>query len=254
MNPVVVRNLEIGVGMPKICVPIIEKKERDIIEFVRQLQDLPVDFVEWRADWFEGIENWDSVRIVLLQLRAILGDMPLLFTFRTRNEGGERELPYHQYAELLRQVAESKTADLIDVELFVDEKVADLIDALHAQGTKVIASNHDFVATPEQEEIVRRLCLMQEAGADIAKIALMPQNEDDVKTLLAATREMATFHTTTPVITMSMGELGVVSRVMGEKVGSAVTFGCVGQASAPGQMSVDILKEIMENFHRNEKQ
>lgn len=254
MNPVVVRGVEIGTGMPKICVPIIEKSEHEIIEFVRQICDLPVDLVEWRADWFEGIENWDSVRIVLLQLRAVLGDMPLLFTFRTRNEGGEREVPYHQYTELLQQVAASKTVDLIDVEMFADEQVTDLIATIQQQGVKVVASNHDFVKTPEQEEIVRRLCLMQEAGADIAKIAVMPQNEDDVKILLAATQEMATFHADTPVITMSMGELGVVSRVMGEKVGSAVTFGCVGQASAPGQMSVDILKEILEIFHRKEKQ
>ena len=254
MNPVIVRQLEIGVGMPKICVPIVEKKEHDIIEFVRQLRDLPVDLVEWRADWFDGIDDWDSVRIVLLQLRAMLGDMPLLFTFRTRKEGGERELPYHQYAELLRQVAESKTADLIDVELFANETVSELIDVVHKQGVKVIASNHDFVETPEQEEIVRRLCLMQEAGADIAKIAVMPQNEDDVKLLLEATQEMSNFHADTPVITMSMGELGVVSRVIGEKIGSAVTFGCVGQASAPGQMSVDLLRELLEILHRKEKQ
>lgn len=254
MNPVIIRELEIGAGMPKICVPVIEKKERDIIEFVRQLRDLPLDFVEWRADWFEGVENWESVRIVLLQLRAMLGDMPLLFTFRTKKEGGERELPYPQYAELLKRVADSKTADMIDVELFADEKVAELIDVIHKQGVKVIASNHDFLETPRQTEIVRRLCLMQEAGADIAKIAVMPQNEDDVKILLAATKEMADFHAETPIITMSMGELGTVSRVSGEKFGSAVTFGCVGQPSAPGQMAVEVLKEILEILHRNEKQ
>lgn len=254
MNPVLVRELEIGVGMPKICVPITDTTERAIVESARIMHDFPVDLVEWRADWFEGIDDWESVRSVLLQLRAVLADLPLLFTFRTKNEGGEREISYAQYDELLRKVAASKVVDLIDVEMFVDERVASLIHEIHQHGVKVVGSNHDFVKTPKQEEIVRRLCFMQESVADIAKISVMPQTEDDVKVLLMATQEMATKHTETPVITMAMGELGVVSRVSGEKFGSAVTFGTVGKASAPGQMPVDELKEILEILHRKEKQ
>ena len=245
MNPVLVRELEIGVGMPKICVPITDTTERAIVESARIMHNFPVDLVEWRADWFEGIDDWESVRSVLLQLRAVLADLPLLFTFRTKNEGGEREISYAQYDELLRKVAASKVVDLIDVEMFVDERVASIIHEIH---------QHDFVKTPKQEEIVRRLCFMQESAADIAKIAVKPQTEDDVKVLLMATLEMATKHPETPVITMAMGELGVVSRVSGEKFGSAVTFGTVGKASAPGQMPVDELKEILEILHRKEKQ
>ena len=254
MNPVLVRELEIGVGMPKICVPITDTTERMIVESARTMHNFPVDLVEWRADWFEGIDDWEAVRSVLLQLRAVLADVPLLFTFRTKNEGGEREISYAQYDELLRKVAASKVVDLIDVEIFVDDRVPTLINEIHQHGVKVIASNHDFVKTPKQEEIVRRLCFMQEATADIAKIAVMPQTEDDVKVLLMATQEMATKHAETPVITMAMGELGVVSRVSGEKFGSSVTFGTVGKASAPGQMPVDELKEILEILHRKEKQ
>ena len=83
MNPVLVRELEIGVGMPKICVPITDTTERAIVESARIMHNFPVDLVEWRADWFEGIDDWESVRSVLLQLRSVLANIPLLFTFRT---------------------------------------------------------------------------------------------------------------------------------------------------------------------------
>ena len=124
------------------------------------------------------------------------------------------------------------------------EEVASTIELAHENGVKVVMCNHDFDATPSQEEIVRRLSLMEEKGADICKIAVMPQSNKDVLTLLAATAEMKE-KATRPLITMSMGALGMVSRVSGEAFGSAATFGAAKQASAPGQVPVSVLREIL---------
>ena len=90
---------------------------------------------------------------------------------------------------------------------------------------------------------------MQQAGADLPKLAVMPRCRTDVLELLAATAEMADLHPETPVITMSMGVLGAVSRLAGETFGSAMTFANPGQASAPGQVSLDIVNEVLDALH-----
>ena len=86
-------------------------------------------------------------------------------------------------------------------------------------------SNHDFFKTPYKEEIISRLCAMQEKGADIPKIAVMPQSKKDVLTLLSATNEMAEEYATPPFFTMSMAATGVISRLAGEVFGSCLKFG-----------------------------
>ena len=87
------------------------------------------------------------------------------------------------------------------------------------------------------------------AGADLPKLAVMPRCRTDVLELLAATAEMADLHPETPVITMSMGTLGAVSRLAGEAFGSAMTFANPGQASAPGQVSLNIVNEVLDALH-----
>ena len=87
---------------------------------------------------------------------------------------------------------------------------------------------------------------MQEMEADIVKMAVMPREERDVLTLLDATLTMKELHAVTPVVTMAMGELGLVSRLTGKIFGSAITFGSVGMASAPGQIPTERLKAALE--------
>ena len=86
---------------------------------------------------------------------------------------------------------------------------------------------------------------MQRLGAYICKIATMPHSPADVLTLLDATRIMSAEHADRPLITMAMGALGIVSRVSGETFGSAATFGMAGTPSAPGQIPVEDLHEVM---------
>lgn len=252
MNPVMVRNVAVGEGRPKICVPIVGKTTSEIIREARLLLTFPVDIVEWRADWFDEVFHTEKLLETAKVLREILGEIPVLFTFRTSREGGEKEISNEQYEELNRQAAGSGCVDLIDVEAFTGDEVARrIIEAAHACGVKVVASNHDFQKTPAQEEIVKRLCKMQELDADILKIALMPQSKRDVLTVLSATLEMTQQHTDRPVITMSMGQTGVVSRLAGESFGSAVTFGAASKASAPGQIGVQELADVLDIIHRN---
>lgn len=251
MNTVKIKNIEIGTGIPKICVPIVGSTRDEILLSARQLCQSEADIVEWRADWYEDVLDTDKVLITLAGIRDIMPDMPLLFTFRTAGEGGEREISPEGYKHLNCIVSESGYIDLIDVELFTgDSIVKELIETAHTFGVKVIVSNHDFEKTPCKEELVSRLQKMQELGADIPKIAVMPQNKKDVLTLLLATEEMASEYADRPIITMSMARNGVISRLCGEVFGSALTFGAVGKVSAPGQINVDDLHDILEKLHR----
>ncbi len=243
MEPVKVRNLEIGKGIPKICAPIVGKFTEDILEAAREIAASAADLAEWRVDWFEEVFDFEKVVEVLAGLREVLGDCPLLFTCRSSREGGELSLTAQQYFALNQCALESGYIDLLDVEIFGHSELAEeLINKAHDFGVKVIGSYHNFQSTPSGKEIVERLHAMHKAGADIAKIAVMPQSGEDVDILLNATKEAAK-DAVGPIVTISMGELGVRSRVCGGKFGSGITFGTVGKASAPGQISVEMLKK-----------
>ena len=252
MNPVVVRNIKIGEGIPKICVPIVGVTKEEIIKEAKTFDAIPVDVVEWRVDWFEHVFETDKVKEVLAELREALKEIPILFTFRTSKEGGERAIEPEAYKKLNIAAAESGCVDLVDVEAFTgDEVVKEIIEAVHQHGVKVVASSHDFYRTPAREEIVARLRKMQELGADIPKIAVMPKSKEDVLTLLAATEEMNRKHADRPIITMSMAGTGVISRLCGEVFGSALTFGAAKKASAPGQMGVEDLAQVLSLLHKS---
>lgn len=252
MNTVQIRNITIGEGRPKICVPIVGRTAEDIFSEAKNILDLPIDLVEWRVDWYEDVFTIDKVQKTAAGLRDILGDIPLLFTFRTSKEGGEKEISAEDYAALNIMAAQSGYVDLVDVEIFTgDGIVRKIIEKAHESGVKVIASNHDFFQTPEKDEIVRRLRFMQESGADIPKIAVMPTCKQDVLTLLSATLEMTEKYADRPIITMSMAGTGVVSRLTGETFGSAVTFGAASKASAPGQIGVQELKQVLDVIHKS---
>ena len=250
MNTVKIRDIEIGTGAPKIIVPIVGVTKEDIIEEAKTFDSIPIDVVEWRVDWFEGVFDFAKVEDVLKNLREILGNIPLLMTFRTSKEGGEKAIEPEAYAELNIKAAQTGYVDLVDVEIFTgDDIVKKIIDGAHAAGVKVIASNHDFFRTKAKADIIYRLRKMQDMNADIPKIAVMPQNKKDVLTLLAATEEMTTNYADRPIITMSMAGTGVISRLCGEVFGSSMTFGAAKKASAPGQMGVNDLNTVLGLLH-----
>ena len=252
MNTVKVRNIEIGAGIPKICVPIVGVTREEILAAAENIKSTKADVVEWRVDWYEDIFDFTKTEATMQTLREVLGEMPILFTFRTSKEGGEKAIETEAYVELNQNAAKTGLVDLVDVEAFTgDDAVKAVVDIAHENGVKVIASNHDFHKTPEKEEIVSRLRKMQELGADIPKIAVMPQNKKDVLTLLAATEEMVSEYADRPIITMSMSGTGVISRLCGEVFGSALTFGAVGKVSAPGQMGIEDLTTVLGLLHKS---
>ena len=250
MSCVNIRGCRIGEGRPKVILPIVERTETAILEKAAQFSTLKADCVEWRADWFEGFQSPAAIARCAAKLRVALKDKLLLVTFRTKAEGGNVELTHEEYLRFLHTVLDTDCADLIDIEFFTaGADLPQLITDTHTAGAAVVCSSHDFHKTPPRVELVSRMVQMQQAGADLPKLAVMPQTRTDVLELLSATAEMADLHPETPVITMSMGTLGAVSRLAGEAFGSAMTFANPGQASAPGQVSLDVVNDALDALH-----
>lgn len=246
MKTVKIRNTILGEGLPKICIPITATNSQELEQQAHRVIQARPDMVEWRADYFEPKDGGAWLLRSLEVLRELLGDVPLLFTFRTKEEGGEREISRDSYGQLCEEAAASGMADLVDVELNRGEALLqNLTERLHTYGVRVVGSYHDFSMTPPKQEIISILCRIQSLGADITKAALMPRTERDVLELLDAALAMKEKYADRPYITMSMGRLGAVSRLAGGLTGSAVTFATAGRASAPGQMEAEPLGRLL---------
>ena len=245
-----IRTMKLGEGIPKICIPLTDKTTEGLAQSLRDLNGVPVDFADWRADFFDGIEQPGKRLEALRCLRDGLGEHPLLFTLRTSAEMGMANIHTDQYLAINRSVIDSGLADIVDIELSQGEQAfCTLVQYAHEADMRVIASCHNFCSTPDRETIVETMRLMQKLGADVAKYAVMPKCSRDVLTLLDATLTMRETYPETPVITMSMGAQGAVSRVCGSIFGSCATFGTAGKASAPGQLPAADLARFLELLH-----
>ena len=234
-------------GMPKICVPVTGVTENEILGEFNKLKNTPLDLVELRADYFEFVQDQTKVTDLLEKIRKLY-DKPLLFTLRTKKEGGVSYINTDYYFKLNKNVIESKLVELIDIEFFSQaEGVDSIVDLSRKNRVVTILSNHDFLKTPPEEEIISRVNKMMDCG-DIAKIAVMPNSEEDVLTLLFAALKLKK-EKKGPFIAISMGPLGIISRISCELIGSCMTYASHKDKSAPGQIDAKLIKEIIKIMH-----
>ena len=247
---VTVRNLTIGEGKPKICVLVMGKNKTEILEEAKKAVDNKADLIEWRADKLvEGEYDEDYHNEILEEVRKIIGDMPIIYTFRTLLEGG-KEIDNEKYKDLILSVANAGITDLIDIEIFSFKfKARDIIDEIHSfTNVKVIGSYHDFEGTPDTSDLVYSLTVIDNCNADILKIATMPYKKKDVMRIMTATILTYTRPNPKPIISIAMGNMGRVTRLLGEFTGSSITFASIGKSSAPGQMEINEVREILDRL------
>lgn len=246
------RHVAFSASSPSVIVPLTGRDDAALAEQVRLLPDRGVDVVEWRLDLHSGVlADLPGTTTALAALESLrreldeaLPEVPLLATLRTSAEGGSADCSGPEYSRLVGVLADSGHADLVDVE-YRHAGAAEAIRLAKAAGVQVVASNHDFEATPCADEIVERLTAMEATGADVAKIAVMPGAPEDVAVLLQATARRSV-DATRPIVTVSMGALGLPSRLVGGRFGSAATFATVGSSSAPGQVPLDDVRTVLD--------
>ncbi len=264
LKPIELGGIRIGDGYPKICVPIVAGSEEDVFANVQRIVDEAarceaeyegkrLDIIEFRADYFDMVTNKTVLIETLKKVKEIIGERLLLFTYRSEEEGGNlrHDRAENMIDDIYEWVIEHEAADIIDIELLQGNYyVVRTASKAHDKGIKVIMSYHNFEETPHDDEIIEKLRNMEVLGADILKIAAMPKNEFDVRRLMelneyAVTGKLKGYPITHPVVTMSMGDIGKVSRISGKKTGSAITFAYVGEESAPGQLKLEeMFKEL----------
>ncbi|MBS7577524.1 MULTISPECIES: type I 3-dehydroquinate dehydratase [unclassified Enterococcus] len=223
--------------MTKIVAPILIKNLEQSIN-TEQYQD--ADIIEWRVDYTDFEAIVEVAKALKAQFRQ-----PLLFTIRTKSEGGNLDLTIDAYLELQKQLIAIQPAYL-DFEFFsYSEVYAEFNQCCQENGVKVVASYHNFDETPTDLEY--RLSKMLVLKPAIVKIAVMPINFLDVTLVLSLTARYAAINKT-KLVTMSMGELGKFTRVSGHLTGSAWTFASVAASSAPGQLSIAETKQLLNTF------
>lgn len=247
MGSVQLRDVCLGTGRPKVIVPVMGTTVEELLARASDLSGVDLDIVEWRVDHLAPTPSPTAIAGISTRLREVIGNTPLLFTFRTRGEGGAQDIAPGRYEELNVAAIASGMIDAVDVEHRFDRSAGDAVMAAAARsGVAVIGSVHDFAATPARDELVTELVAMQERGCAVVKAAVMPHSPGDVLELMTATWTMTSRHPATPVMTMAMGGLGLITRLCPQLLGGCATFATVGEASAPGQVPVAEIRPLLD--------
>ncbi|MFC5712908.1 type I 3-dehydroquinate dehydratase [Thalassorhabdus alkalitolerans] len=232
---------------PEICVPLIGKDEQEIMQELEKIVKDKPDIIEWRADFFKDLSNVEKVISTLQKIKESGNEIPILFTIRSEKEGGQpARIGEEEKMEVFAQVCASGYVSFVDYELANNhESIARLRRFSKENGVKLLISHHNFEETPELSEMISKCKEAELLQADIVKIAVMPNNMDDVLLLLEATNKLSKM-LSVPLVTISMGKYGAITRMLGWVFGSAITFAVGEQSSAPGQIPIEKLKEMIK--------
>ena len=240
-----------GGTLPAIIVPLVGATRREIIDEVAAVVVMSPDVLEWRVDHFAEIADAAAVVATARAIRLAAPGIPLLLTRRHLREGGQPiAVDEAQVVAMYVAACEARCVDLIDCELAnAADDIRRLREVSAANDVALILSYHDFAATPDAATLDGKFAAAQRLGADIAKVAVMPRDAQDVLTLLAAT-ERARRTLDIPLISMSMAGVGSLSRIMGWVFGSAATFAVGRNSSAPGQIDIGELRAALAIVRR----
>jgi len=215
---------------PMICVPILEKKSESVLESAKKAVDLGADILEFRIDVLEDPDP-DEIQNIIAEINH-----PLIATNRVKSEGGFFNGSEEERFLILIKAA--KYADIVDIELQTETKLREkVIEA----SKSTIVSYHDFKKTPSFTDLLNVVAKEKEIG-DIAKFAVMPNNNKDTLTVLKVLSEVSN------TIGIAMGDIGKYTRVIAPIFGSPITFASIDNESAPGQLDIQTTKYILQKL------
>ena len=250
-KPIKVGGCVLGGSAPLICVPLVGKSQEEVLTEVHNLESVAPDIIELRIDAWDCIEDREKSVSLLKEVRETAKNLPVILTCRGHWEGGNKEVSESAKDAVYEAAIEEGLADFVDKELSYGEpKLKQLKDSANSKGISLIISYHNFERTPSKEFVYAQLARQIHCGADVAKAALMPKSEEDVLNVLSATLAVRRDFPDTPLITMSMGPLGMHSRIVGGLYGSDLTFAVGSAASAPGQIPAAQMRSVFEPMYQ----
>ena len=136
-------------------------------------------------------------------------------------------------------------ADALDVEIASSALAAELAPRARAAGKTVILSAHALDATPPTATLLQLVDRAQALGADVTKLVAQASAPEDLRTLLEVTLAARA----RGIVTLAMGPMGPLSRVLLPAAGSLLTYGHVGRPTAPsGQLAVAELAPLVRRL------
>lgn len=219
----------------KICACIAEKTAEDCIKVARALD---TDFVEHRMDFMEKIENLDKIYSAI--------NIPIIATNRSVACKGYFKGTEEDRIEHLINAIDAGCV-MVDIELSVSNKLKKkVIHAAKKNKCKIIISFHDWNHTPNIKELLKIMLREKEEGADIGKIVTTANSLGDCHRVLGLLLEAQ--KEDFPLIAFSMGKLGKFTRPMSLLFGAPFTFAALDKKTAPGQLSVNEIRNILRGL------
>lgn len=236
----------LGEGMPKICVPVMGKSIGEIAQAAARARDAQADIIELRIDSLSAMPDMQTAEAACRAVREQAPGTALLFTLRTARDGGAGDADAQAYEALLTSMIASGVCDGVDCELSVGrEAFSRIARRAKEAGVTLVGSSHEFGEIGEMERAAQWLLEQQALGADVCKAAVMTKTR--VRALEAALMfAKAKERLAIPMIGIAMGPAGAITRIGGACMGSCLTFGTAGEASAPGQIDAVTLRRALE--------
>jgi 3-dehydroquinate dehydratase-1 len=222
-------------GTPRIAVPFDDAADNRTVE---DAAALGVDIAEIRIDLFASAETGH----VMAQVQRF-ARLPTLATIRHAAEGGSWRGTEEARLALFRAVIAH--VDAVDVELRATTIVGDVVAQAQSTGKLAVVSHHDFERTPLLQELLGVVDRARGLGADIVKLACAVAGPGDVRTLARVLLERSDAN----LVVIGMGEAGLATRVLFPALGSLFTFAHLGRATAPGQMPLKELADLLRRCY-----
>jgi 3-dehydroquinate dehydratase-1 len=243
------RPLEFGGELPFFCKPIVPCDFTELRAEAETADSLKPELIEWRADFLSSPTTCSVIEAARL-LRTIAASEAIIFTLRKKSEGGVQEIANDERHIFIATVVRSQLIDL-DLELANELQFLDSLMAIaRDHDIPVRLAFHNFENTPLNEELLVKIEAMRAQGAHIATIAVMPRTRDEVLRLLQGTATARKLYPELPLVTMSMGGLGTVTRIAGFLYGSDMSFASGKTGSAPGQIPIEDARSMSEMLLR----
>ncbi|MBZ2110597.1 MAG: type I 3-dehydroquinate dehydratase [Streptococcus sp.] len=219
----------------KLVVSVMPKSLEEA-QGIDAMRYIDADIIEWRADFLPK----EAILQVAPAIFEKFAGRELLFTLRTRAEGGEIDLDSAEYVQIIKDVAQLYQPEYIDFEYFSHKDVfEEMLDF-----PNLVLSYHNFQETPEN--MMEILSELTSLTPKVVKVSVMAHTEQDVLDLMNFTRGFKTLNPEQEYVTISMGKVGKVSRITSDVTGSSWSFASLDEASAPGQISLSSMKKIRE--------
>ena len=219
----------------KLVVSVMPKSLEEA-QGIDAMRYIDADIIEWRADFLPK----EAILQVAPAIFEKFAGRELLFTLRTRDEGGEIDLDSAEYVQIIKDVAQLYQPEYIDFEYFSHKDVfEEMLDF-----PNLVLSYHNFQETPEN--MMEILSELTSLTPKVVKVSVMAHTEQDVLDFMNFTRGFKTLNPEQEYVTISMGKMGKVSRITSDVTGSSWSFASLDEASAPGQISLSSMKKIRE--------